>query len=87
MLDQLPEDVQNCLYQEFLYKKFLDDFKYIFKFQKKKVSGNLNAKNQIDSFYTWDDKIYRGFMVSVLQRMEPRFIPKNTALYHELEEI
>ena len=34
MLEQLPEDTQNTIYTEFLYKDFLKTFKSVFKFQK-----------------------------------------------------
>lgn len=79
--------MQNCLYQEFLYKQFLEDFKEIFKFQKKRSAIRESDWIKGAKYYTWDDQIYRGFMVTVLQRLEPRFICKGTVLYHELEEI
>ena len=66
MLDQLPEDVQNNLYQDFLYKQFLEDFKYIFRFKKKKSEVLEEDWNRGNYFYTWDDEIYRNFMVGLL---------------------
>ena len=87
MLEQLPVDVQICLYQEFLYKQFLDDFKYIFKFKKKKSEVLEEDWKRGACYFTWDDPIYRGFMMGLLKHLEPRFVQKNTILYQELEEI
>jgi hypothetical protein len=75
------------MYQEFLYKNFLNDFKYIFKFKKKRSDVRDEDWARGAYFYTWDDFTYRGFMMNLLKRLEPRFVSKNTLLYQELEEI
>ena len=87
MLEQLPEDVQNDLFTEFLFKSFLSDFKYIFKFEKREKDVLPDDWRRGARYYTWNDQIYRGFMFNLLQHLEPRFVDRNNVIYHELEEI
>lgn len=37
--------------------------------------------------YTWDDQIYREFMISILCNLEPRREKRGAILFEELEEI
>ena len=37
-------------------------------------------------FYTWNDPVYRDFMIDVLTNLEPIFANENTILYNELDE-
>ena len=49
MLNQLPVDTQNILYQEYLYKKFLTVFQDLFKIKKK----SFDLSDEI--FYSWEN--------------------------------
>ena len=42
------------------------------------------GKNRL--FYTWNDSIYRDFMIEVLTNLEPICAKENTILYNELDE-
>ena len=64
------------LYKEYLYKDFLHNFRILFQIPK---SDN--------EFFTWEDQVYRDFMIELLQNLEPRHEEKGTVLYRELEEI
>lgn len=55
MLEQLPEDVQNDLFTEFLFKSFLEDFKYIFKFEKREKDVLPDDWRRGARYYTWND--------------------------------
>lgn len=39
------------------------------------------------SFYTWEDQNYRDFIMSILTQLEPIFIPAESTMFRELEEI
>lgn len=83
MLDQLPEDVQNKLYSEFLYHDFLQKFRDTFRIPK--TSNQLFGSNSV--YYTWEDQNYREFMIDLLSNLEPRREKKGSILFQELEEI
>jgi hypothetical protein len=38
------------------------------------------------SFYSFNDQIYRDFMMSVLSKLEPIQVPKKTVIFNELDE-
>ena len=47
---------------------------------------NFQNKNE-NSYYTWNDFVYRNFMMDLMQHLEPRFEQKNTILIDELDEV
>ena len=85
MLDQLPDHVQNKLYQSFLFRKFLDVFRDTFKIPK--LSEETIISGKTIPYYTWQDQIYRDFMMQILQKLEPRYMSKNQMIFEELDDI
>lgn len=65
MFDQLPEEVQETMYVDFLFKDFLYEFKRLFTF------NNINCPHQ-PAFFSYSDYHYRGFMLNLLSCLEPR---------------
>jgi hypothetical protein len=43
--------------------------------------------HQKATVYTWDDQCYRGFMMNLLQNLEPRREQPGTVIYRTLEEV
>lgn len=79
MFDQIPEEIQDCIFYKFLYSKFLRDFKWFFECEKKFTKIKYN-------FYTWDDQVYRDFMIQVLIKLEPRREEKESVIFYELDD-
>lgn len=77
------------LYKDFLYKDFLKVFSGVFSFTKNQTASTdtLRLPPGKVLYYDWDDQIYRDFMIELFQQLEPRFEPKGSVLYNELEEI
>jgi hypothetical protein len=75
MLHQLPFEVQNKLYSGFLHKNFLIIFKQFFLFRKmqKQMKLDLCMTTVWSSYYTWNDVIYRDYMIDMLGFLEPVF--------------
>lgn len=48
IFDQIPEEIQDCIFYKFLYSKFLRDFHKFFECEKRFTKIKYN-------FYTWDD--------------------------------
>ena len=68
IIDELPREVTNKLYQEFLYKDLLVQFQPTFRLAKKQENPSDNIK-----YYMWEtDETYREYMLSTLAFMEPR---------------
>ena len=72
------------LYKDYLFKDFLHNFRYVFRIPKSYV---FRIPMSEQDFFSWDDQVYRDFMIEVLQNLEPRVEEKGTILYRELEEI
>ena len=71
IFEQLPHNVRESIYKNFLFSKFLKKFKRTFEI------SNMIINNQ-NSFYTWSNQVYRDFMIEILQALEPIRIKKNT---------
>lgn len=76
---QIPENVQNKLFNNFLFHDFLQKFCHFFKMSNSSQSLSGNK-------FTWQNQVYRNFMMDLLHFLEPRQEPKNTILVDELEE-
>lgn len=76
MMDQVPQDTQNRIFQDFLYFDFLKAFKQTFRF--------INPKGKVMNF---EDENYRNFIINMLSCLEPRFENRGTTMYKEGDEI
>lgn len=70
MLEELPEFVQNKIYQFFLFSHFLSKFRDTFKIPKPGSSNIVDITKK--KYYDWDDTEYRDFMMQILTNLEPR---------------
>ena len=83
IVEQLPIEVKNCLYQEFLYKDLLIQFQPTFRLKNKEKVSKSGA-----CYYTWeDDEQYRDYMLDTLAFMEPRSEEQGKLVYDQLEEV
>ena len=84
--EQLPVDVQNTLYREFLYTNFLYQFRATFHIPKDPEENESN-EHLSEVFYSWSDQPYREFMMEVLRNLEPRLEVMGTIIFEELDDI
>ena len=77
-MNQLPESAVDGLMQNYLYKEFLEQFDR--HFQIPKQNSFKHAR------YTWSDRPYRDYMVSMLNQLEPIQYEKNQIVFEELDE-
>ena len=68
------------IYSDFLFGEFLASYEKIFCFR------NEDSRDQ-PSFYTWENQLYRNFMMSLLSVLEPRKEERNVIMYNELDEV
>ena len=78
---QLPDEVRQMMYTEFLFRDFLESYKNTFSSFPNEDSVNQNA------FFTFYDFQYRRFMESLLNCLEPRREDRNVIIYDELDEV
>jgi hypothetical protein len=78
--DQLPPEVQEIIYTEFLFKDFLQSYKKTFQIP------NLESPHQ-PAYYNWSSYHYRNFMVGLLSSLEPRHEHAETIIFDELDEV
>ena len=84
MLTQLPLVVQDTLLSKFIFNDFLYAFTNFFKITQKGILTTDGTKPLC--YFTWDDQAYRGFMFSLLLKLEPIFYNSGTIITNELEE-
>jgi hypothetical protein len=63
-MSELPKNIRQKIYKDFLFKDFLYQFKHYFKFPKEFDNPN--------DMMTFQDTKYAGFMMVVLKALEPR---------------
>lgn len=85
MLIELPEQVQDAIYQNFLYDEYLLSFKDYFKIPRE-IDAPIHDM-RYTNYYDWEDQEYRSFMMHLLTHLEPRHEVGNTILLEELEEV
>lgn len=94
--DQIPPETQEDLFRNFLYRHFLHTFDKLFLFpiatpQDMNMSTQLfGSSNEIRNnveYYKWTDQIYRDFMMSLLELLEPRQEEAGAILFDELEDL
>lgn len=74
----MPETVQVRLMKDFVYTKFLFNFRKFLDFK-------MQTQNS-HSRYMWDNEIYRNFMFELFDVLEPRREFANTILIEENSE-
>lgn len=85
MLEQLPVEVINKIYGDFLFSDFCKIFQRFFRIPK---DYDVAFKNPgYHDYYDWSDQEYRFFMLQLLQYLEPRQEDAGTILFQELDEI
>jgi hypothetical protein len=85
-MEQLSETVKDELLRKFMYEEFLVAYVHSFRYEKEPRVNNQNGVKIAHSRYTWEDKVYRDFMFSILSSLEPICFKKNEILYDELDE-
>ena len=78
-LQQIPGDVIDAVYKNFLFTDFLDHYKKLFQYPKAD-SPNAHA------FYTWEDVEYRTLMFGILNNLEPIRYESKEIIFDELDE-
>ena len=78
MSEQVPVIVIERIYQQYLFKDFLNTYKHFFEYRK--------PTKHLHSRYTWDDLVYRDFMIRVLMSLEPCKEESDTIIIEELDE-
>lgn len=68
------------MYRKFLFSGFLKSFSRSFSFP------NWDNPNPC-SFYTWNDRVYHSFMMSIMRSLEPRQEEAGEVLFKELEAV
>ena len=48
---------------------------------------NENDLRKRTVYYSWDDEVFRDFMIELLHKLQPRFEREGEILFQELEEI
>ena len=74
--DELPNDIQQEIFKNFLFRPFINAFKRLFVIRK-----NLKYKH---SYYKWTDDQYSEFMILLMKTLEPRRYCEKTIIYEEL---
>ena len=83
MMGQLPDEVQNQIYKNFLHGEFLIKFGSFFTIFKRGYKNLYYQKLNIRSLYTWSDTEYQNFMKMFLQSLEPRFLEEKEIILDE----
>jgi potassium voltage-gated channel Eag-related subfamily H protein 8 len=79
MLEQLPVEVINKIYGDFLFSDFCKIFQRFFRIPK---DYDVAFKNPgYHDYYDWSDQEYRFFMLQLLQYLEPRQEDAGTILF------
>jgi len=80
LISQLPLEIEQQIYSNFMFKNFLKNFSRYFSIENRKSP-------QCHSYYTWENSEYQGFMIQLLQFLEPiQFLAKQT-IYNELDDV
>lgn len=82
IMDQLPNDVQDRIFNKFMFGKFLKKFNDIFHIEMDSVKENRGLQ-----LYTWDNFNYRSFIIKLLRNLQPRTYNRGELIYSQLEEV
>ena len=86
MLEQLPDEVQDKIFCEFLFSEFQKLFMRFFRIPKSYEEAKQLGP-QYHNYYSMEDQEYRTFMTQLLKSLEPRQEDAFTMLFEELDEI
>ena len=81
---ELPPKSQACIYKDFLFKDFIQQFMVYFCFEK---PAYMQDKEDIIKYYEWEDLSYAEFMIKFLQALEPRFYHQQEYIFEEGEDV
>ena len=84
LLSELPVSIQSNIYKDFLFEDFLALFKVHFYFQK---PNKKQISNGLVKYYEWEDSAYSGFMVQLLQSLEPRSYGHGEYIFEEDDDV
>jgi hypothetical protein len=77
IMEQLPNDVQDRIYNNFMFHRFLNVFLGFFKV----------PIGQSQTLYKWDNPVYREFMLKLLRGMQPRKYSNGEIIFNQLAEV
>jgi hypothetical protein len=80
LLEQLPKEVQISIFSQFLFSRFLFQFKNLLIFKK------LNSKHK-HAYYHLGDELYMNFIMQFLRILEPISYKPGQIIYNELDNI
>lgn len=91
-MEQLPNAVADSIYTDFLFGNFLTVFKNFFHVPYNLVpypqNVNENRRTTVKlGNYSWEDGIYREFMLMLLSNLEPRRENSQAILFTQLDEV
>ena len=81
-MDELPEMVQDKLLSSYLYNGLLSKFFGFFRMRRKIAIYDMNK-----DYYTWNDSIYRDYMIQLLTLLVPFTIASDEIIHDELESM
>lgn len=78
------------IFKDFLYSDFLFKFQKLFVFTRFDIENKMRMINNVrvkimHTRFTWDDKIYREFMLHLLKELQPRLELKGSIFMEENE--
>lgn len=82
---QLPSKQQDQIYFKFLFADFINKFKYFLIVEKSISFKSINQTSR--AFMTQIDRPYTEYVIMLLTKLEPRFEPRHTIIYDELEDV
>ena len=80
MMGNIPLEVNRTIVTDFLFHKFVWQFREIFRFRMWKSIHK-------HKFYTYEDKVFSDFILNFLKRLSPRYIQKGERMFLEQEEV
>lgn len=60
---------------------------YLFKTYFQMLREEVINSKLMSKFYTWSDRHWSGFMVSIMSRLEPRKFLKGEIIFKDMEEV
>jgi hypothetical protein len=80
LLEQLPQDVQNRIYKDFLFSTFIRRFRHFLQLK------NMQSKHK-HAYLNWESSVYSNFMRLFLGFLEPVTYPSGAIIYNEFDNV